>query len=163
STKNTGVEIQLNTTPVSTNNFTWTANFNISFNKNKITSLGTYQDSYLQSSGWGVGNTAADFIVKVGQPVGTIRGFITDGYYQLNDFDYNPGTGTYTVKPGQPNNNAVTSLAPYPGRVKFKNLTGDSVITDADRTYLGVAQPKFFGGLNQQFIYKNFDLSVFVN
>jgi TonB-dependent starch-binding outer membrane protein SusC len=163
STENKGVEIQLNATPVSTKNFAWNATFNISYNKNKITSLGTYQDSYLQSSGWGVGNTPADFIVKVGQPVGTIRGFITDGYYQLSDFNYNASTGTYTLKAGQPNNNAVTSLPPYPGRLKFKNLTGDSVITDADRTFLGVAQPKFFGGLNNQFSYKNFDLSVFVN
>ncbi|HPG12109.1 MAG TPA: TonB-dependent receptor, partial [Chitinophagaceae bacterium] len=163
STENRGVEMQINATPISKKDFTWTANFNISFNKNEITALSTYQDSYLQASGWGVGNTPADFIVKVGEPVGSIRGFITDGYYTLSDFDYDPNTGTYTLKADQPNNIGVTSLAPYPGRLKFKDLDGNGLIDDADRTIIGVAQPKFFGGLNQQFSYKNFDLSVFFN
>ena len=163
STENRGVELQLNATPISKKDFTWNANFNISFNKNEITALSTYQNAYLQASGWGVGSTAADFIVKVGEPVGSIRGFITDGYYTLSDFDYNPGSGTYTLKAGQPTNLGVTSLAPYPGRLKYKDLNGDGIIDDADRTIIGVAQPKYFGGLNQQLTYKNFDLSVFLN
>src|SRR5690606_32622828 len=36
-------------------------------------------------------------------------------------------------------------------------------VDDADRTIIGNANPKFSGGLNQQFTYKNFDMSVFVN
>ncbi|MES1217840.1 MAG: TonB-dependent receptor, partial [Bacteroidota bacterium] len=161
STENRGIELQLNATPISKKDFTWNANFNISFNKNKVTALSTYQNFYYQASGWGVGSTAADFIVKVGEPVGSIRGFITDGYYSLSDFDYN--AGTYTLKAGQPNNLGVTSLAPYPGRLKYKDLDGNGIIDDADRTIIGVAQPDLFGGLNQQFTYKNFDLSVFLN
>lgn len=161
STENKGVEFQLVATPVAKKDFSWNINFNISFNKNKITALSTYQNSYLQASGWGVGSTPADYIVAVGQPVGTIRGFITDGYYKLEDFDY--ANGTYTLKAGQPNNLGVTSLAPYPGRLKFKDLDGNGIIDDADRTIIGVAQPDYFGGINQQFTYKNFDLSVFMN
>jgi TonB-linked SusC/RagA family outer membrane protein len=163
STENRGIEFQINATPIAKKDFTWTANFNLSFNKNEITALSTYQDFYLQASGWGVGSTPADFIVKVGEPVGSIRGFITDGYYKLEDFDYNTSNGTYTLKSGQPNNLGVTSLAPYPGRLKFKDLDGNGTIDDADRTIIGVAQPDLFGGLNQQFTYKDFDLSIFLN
>jgi hypothetical protein len=163
STENKGVELQINTTPIAKKDFTWNSNFNISFNKNEITALSTYQNFYLQASGWGVGSTPADFIVKVGEPVGSIRGFITDGFYTLNDFDYNSANGTYTLKAGQPTNLGVTSLAPYPGRLKFKDLDGNGLIDDADRTIIGVAQPDFFGGLNQQLSYKDFDLSVFLN
>jgi hypothetical protein len=163
STENRGIEIQINATPIAKKDFTWTANFNISFNKNEVTALSTYQNSYLQASGWGIASTAADFIVKVGEPVGSIRGFTTDGYYKIEDFDYNSSTGTYTLKAGQPSNLSVTSLAPYPGRLKFKDMDGNGTIDDADRTIIGVAQPDFFGGLNQQFTYKNFDLSIFVN
>ena len=163
STENRGIEIQIAATPIAKKDFTWTTNFNISFNKNEITALSTYQDFYLQASGWGVGSTPADFIVKVGEPVGSIRGFTTDGYYKIEDFDYNSSNGTYTLKAGQPNNLSVTSLAPYPGRLKFKDMDGNGTIDDADRTIIGVAQPDFFGGLNQQFTYKNFDLSIFVN
>jgi TonB-linked SusC/RagA family outer membrane protein len=163
STENKGVELQINATPIAKKDFTWNSNFNISFNKNEITALSTYQNFYLQASGWGVGSTPADFIVKVGEPVGSIRGFITDGFYTLNDFDYNSANGTYTLKAGQPTNLGVTSLAPYPGRLKFKDLDGNGLIDDADRTIIGVAQPDFFGGLNQQLSYKDFDLSVFLN
>ncbi len=32
-----------------------------------------------------------------------------------------------------------------------------------DRTIIGNPSPKFTGGLNQQFTYKNWDMSIFVN
>jgi TonB-linked SusC/RagA family outer membrane protein len=165
-TSNKGVELQISATPVSNKNFTWGSTFNISFNKNNIETLGPTQNSFLYSSGWGGGNTPSDFIVKVGQPVGTIWGLVTDGYYKLEDFDYN--NGTYTLKTGVPGNTGITAVAPQPGFLKFKDISGpagkaDGVIDDFDRTIIGNTQPKFFGGWNNQFTYKNFDLSVFVN
>lgn len=174
-TLNKGFEVQLSATPYHRGNFRWDANFNISFNQNKIVSLAPGQKSFLQSSLWAGSNQPADFNVIVGQPVGTIWGLVTDGFYTLDDFDYNPETGTYTLKAGVPTNIGITSVAPQPGTIKFKDqLTvdtdgdgipdqGDGQITDADRTIIGVTTPKFFGGLNQNFTYKNFDLSVFIN
>lgn len=168
STRNNGWEFQLNGTPIINRNFSWNASFNISFNKNRIKSLGPNQTSFLYSSGWGGSNQPSDFIVKVGEQVGTIWGLITDGWYTVDDFDYNSSTSTYTLKTTVPNNSGITAIAPQPGMLKFKDVSGpdgkpDGVITDLDRTVIGHTQPKFFGGLNQQFSYKNFDLSVFVN
>jgi TonB-dependent starch-binding outer membrane protein SusC len=54
-------------------------------------------------------------------------------------------------------------VAPRPGTIKFKDITDDGFVTDDDRTIIGNTSPKFFGGFNNQFAYKNFDLSVFVN
>jgi len=166
STRNKGLELQISGTPIVSRDFNWSATFNISFNKNVIKSLGQYQSSFLYSSGWGGSNQPSDYIVKVGQPVGTIWGLVTDGFYTVNDFDYN--AGVYTLKSGVPNNSGITSAAPQPGMLKFKDLTGpdgkpDGLITDLDRAIIGNTQPKFFGGLNQQFSYKNFDLSIFLN
>ena len=42
-------------------------------------------------------------------------------------------------------------------------MNGDSVINDKDKTIIGQATPKFFGGLSQIFSYKNFDCSIFIN
>lgn len=169
-TSNKGVEIQLSATPVDKKNFKWTTNFNISFNKNRIESLGPTLTSYLQPSGWGGGNQPADFIVKVGEPVGAVWGLITDGYYTVDDFEIDANTGefvvnsgNYVLKAGVPDNRGITSVAPRPGVLKFKDITDDNLITDADRTIIGNTSPKFFGGWNHQFTYKNFDLSVFVN
>lgn len=162
-TVNKGVEIQLGGTVMDKNGFHWDANFNISFNQNDIISLGPNQNSFLVSSGWGGSNQPADFNVVVGKPVGTIWGLVTDGFYKVDDFDYDVGTATYTLKSGVPTNIGITSLAPQPGMIKFKDVDGSGTITDADRQTIGNTSPKSFGGLNQNFRYKNFDLSVFIN
>jgi TonB-linked outer membrane protein, SusC/RagA family len=165
-TSNKGVEFQLNATPVLTRNFDWRANFNISFNRNKIESINAYQSAFLFRSGWAGSNVPHDYIVKVGEQVGTIWGFVYDGWYTIDDFDFD-GT-TYTLKTGIANNSGIIATDPQPGVLKFKDISGpdgkpDGVINDYDRTIIGRTQPKFFGGLNQQFRYKNFDLSVFIN
>lgn len=174
STENTGVEVQLNATLAQKKNFSWTANFNLSYNKNKVLSLGEFQKSYLENSGWGFSNTPADYLVRVGDPVGSMWGFVTDGFYTLDDFDYDATTKRYTLKAGLASNFSITSTLPQPGALKFKDIAGaidsatgkripDGKIDDNDKTIIGNAQPKFFGGLNQQLTYKNFDLSIFVN
>lgn len=164
-TTNKGVELQLNATPVQTKAFGYNLTFNISFNKNTVDRLAANQiNGYLQNSGWfHPVQGAFDYIVRVGDPVGSIWGLETDGFYKIEDFDYDAGTKTYTLKKGVPSNNAITSTPPQPGTLKFRDLNGDSVITEKDRTIIGRAAPKFFGGLNQQFTYKQFDLSIFLN
>ena len=162
STTDKGVEVQLTGTILQTRQVNWTANFNISFNQNKVTDLGR-QTSYLQNSGWAGANNPADYIVQVGKPVGSMYGLQTDGFYKTDDFNYNPATRVYTLKPGQPNDASITSGTPMPGWLKYKGQNGDTVITASDRTIIGQAQPKFFGGLGQNISYHGFDLSIFIN
>jgi hypothetical protein len=51
-----------------------------------------------------------------------------------------------------------------PGSVRFKDLNGDGAIDlNNDRQIIGNPTPKFTGGLFQQFGYKNWDMSLFVN
>jgi TonB-linked SusC/RagA family outer membrane protein len=161
STTNKGLEFQLNALVMQQGDFTWNSSFNISTNKNKVTSLGSVTQ-LTRNSGWQGSDGTDDYLVKVGEPVGLMYGFVTDGFYTLDDFDYNATTRTYTVKAGV----AVNSVygTPQPGMLKWKDIDGDGQITaDKDRTVIGNANPKFTGGWNNQFAYKNFDLSVFVN
>ncbi len=160
-TSNKGVEIQLGATPFQTKNFTWNSNFNIAFNKNKVESLGGIQ-SQTRNSGWQGSDGVDDYLVQVGQPVGLMYGFVTDGFYKIDDFNYNTTTAAYTIKPGIAVNGVYG--APQPGSLKWKDLNGDGVITaDGDRQVIGNANADFTGGWTNQFTYKNFDLSVFVN
>lgn len=49
-----------------------------------------------------------------------------------------------------------------PGDIYFVNVNdNDNVINDLDRTVIGNPQPDFIFGFNNQFGYKNFDLSLF--
>lgn len=160
-TSNRGVEIQLSSNLIQKKFFSWTSNFNIAFNKNKVESLGGLQFQ-TRNSGWQGSDGVDDYIVQVGQPVGLMYGFVTDGWYKIEDFDYNSATGAYTIKPGIAVNGVYG--APQPGSLKWKDLNGDGVITaDGDRTVIGNANPDFIGGWNNQFTIGNFDVSVFVN
>lgn len=161
SSSNRGVEFQVSATPVAKRGFSWTSNFNISFNKNRVESLGGV-DQITRNSGWQGSDGVDDYLVKVGQPAGLMYGFVTDGFYGINDFDYNATTGVYTIKAGIAANGVYG--VPQPGMLKWKDLNGDGMITaDGDRQVIGNANPKFTGGWNNQFTYGNFDLSVFVN
>lgn len=162
-TSNKGVELQLGAQIIRKRDITWNANFNIAFNKNKVLALGTSQTQFFPAASWGVSGQPADYIVRVGDPVGSMWGLVTDGFYQVSDFDYNTTTGVYTLKAGVPTD--VGIIGPVgPGMIKFKDLNGDGVIDLVnDRKIIGNPNPKFTGGLNQQVTYKNWDLSAFVN
>jgi TonB-linked SusC/RagA family outer membrane protein len=162
-TSNQGFEAQVNAVIVRNREFGWNANFNISTNKNKIVALGPDQDYFYPAASWGVSGQPTDYIQKVGHPVGSIYGLVNDGFYKVSDFDYDASTGIYTLKAGVVSNAGVIGVV-GPGSVKFKDLNNDGIIDmDHDRQIIGNPAPKFTGGLNQQFTYKRWDASLFVN
>jgi len=167
-TQNKGFEFQMSYNVASKGDFNYSTSFNIAFNRNKIVELQNGVSSYITQSGWV--NSLGDFKVEVGKPVGQFYGFIADGRYGIDDFTYtqNSTTGvyTYTLKPGVPNSYVLLgNRNPQPGDMKVKKLSSSSnmMIGDDDKTVLGTSQPKFTGGFNNQFAYKNFDLTVFMN
>ncbi|TYR37729.1 TonB-dependent receptor [Sphingobacterium phlebotomi] len=161
-TANKGLEFQLAATPINNKNFSWNTNFNIAFNRNTIEKISNRQDHYFANSGFGISGQPADYIVQEGQPVGAMYGFVSDGFYTTDDFNYDAATSRYTLKQGVTDVSDVIGIA-QPGWMRLKDLDGNHVIDENDKTVIGNANPKFTGGLNQQFAYKNFDMSVFVN
>ncbi|MBZ4190050.1 SusC/RagA family TonB-linked outer membrane protein [Niabella beijingensis] len=159
---NRGIELQLSGTPIQKPDFTWNAEFNIAFNRNRIERLAEGLDHYFAYSGFGISGQPADYIVKTGQPLGTMYGYVSDGFYGVNDFNYDAATGVYTLKEGVTDVSKAIGIA-QPGWMKLKDLDGNHIIDDNDKTVIGDANPKFSGGLNQRFTYKQFDLGVFVN
>jgi TonB-linked SusC/RagA family outer membrane protein len=168
-TSNRGLEFQLTGLAVRTEDFTWTITGNVAFNRNKIENLGG--QPYLPgiNSGW-TSDTGTDYWVAPGQSVGQMYGYITDydngrkGFYTVDDFNFTQaanGSWSYVLKGDVPSNSAVATAEP--GQMKFKDINNDGVVNTDDRTIIGNANPKFTGGLNQQFAYKGFDASVFVN
>lgn len=161
-TQNNGIEVQLNGTILrNPRGLNWTASFNISHNKNKIVALGPGQTETLVGPAYQI--TSNDYILRVGQPIGLMYGYVSDGFYTLSDFNYNTATGAYTLKPGVPDVSATIGTL-QPGTIKFKDLNGDGKVDpNNDRTVIGNPNPKFSGGLNQTFNYKRWDMSLFVN
>ncbi len=175
-TRNNGVELQLSGTVIRNKSFTWTSSFNIAFNKNKIISLGS-NSRFTANSGW-FSTTANpdDYLVQVGQEVGAMYGLVTDGFYKTSDFTVSNYVNAannaryptllyqYTLDPKLPTPVGIIGSIASPGLVKYKDINGDGKLSlDSDRTVIGHALPKFTGGFNQQFAYKGFDASVFIN
>ncbi|GGG32803.1 SusC/RagA family TonB-linked outer membrane protein [Hymenobacter glacieicola] len=166
-TSNKGIELQLTGAIFNKPNFTWTATANASLNRGRIESLGgDLREITPINSGWAGSNfaSAADFKAQVGRPVGEMYGYVTDGFYTADDFvSFNTATNLWVPKQGLlPSGTAVGQVA-QPGVIKLKDLNNDGVINDLDQTVIGNANPKVTGGLNQQFTYKNFDASIFLN
>jgi hypothetical protein len=81
----------------------------------------------------------------------------------MNDFNYNDATKEYTLRPGVATNSSIIGPV-QPGSIKFADLNGDGKVDiNNDRKIIGNPTPKFTGGLNQQFSYQNWDLSMFLN
>ncbi|MFT4094304.1 MAG: TonB-dependent receptor [Niabella sp.] len=159
---NRGIDIQLSALLIQKESFKWNMEFNISTYKNRIEKLESGKDHYFAYSGFGISGQPADYIVKVGQPLGTMYGYVSDGFYKVDDFNYDAGSTVYTLKEGVTDVSQTLGIA-QPGGMKLKDLDGNHIIDENDKTIIGNANPKFSGGLNQRFSFKNFDMSLFLN
>ena len=154
--RNKGIELSFNSTNIQTRDFTWQIIFNISLIKNTLESLASGVESMYTRTGFDSNFTEYDYIATVGQSLGLIYGYEFDGIYQSSDFYITPD-GKQVL------NSVITNNARYgtvkPGVVKYKDQDGDGVITTADRTIIGNAMPKWYGGFTNTFNYKGIDLS----
>ncbi len=135
--ENRGLELGINTTNLE-GALTWNTSINFSLNRNKVVSIGGGSDSYL----------SGNYIVKVGEPLGTFYGTVTDGILQIGE---EATKGVYT-------GNAI----PKPGDRLYKDFSDDGKFTTTlDRMIIGNAQPDFIFGVTNNFAWKGFDLSFF--
>ena len=155
-TKNVGVDLTISSVNIQKKNFTWTTNFNISHNQNKIEALSGEQ-SFLEEASFGYSQKTHK--IEVSKPIGQFYGYRTVGLYQVEEFDYNPFTRTYLLKEGIPYMNSRASI--QPGSWKFANTNNDDIIDESDKTVIGNALPDFYGGFNNTFKYKQWDMSLF--
>lgn len=165
-TSNRGVELNLNAYIVEKKDWTLSANFNIGFNKGKIDKLAGDEEAFYTTAGVSVNDDV--FWYRVGQRMGTIYGYVNDGFYTVNDFNYDAVANTYTLKEGVVDCSLLAgNLAP--GSPKFKKLSDDPndpnryVLTADDRKIIGETTPKFSGGFGINATWKGFDLSAFFN
>ncbi|UOQ68928.1 SusC/RagA family TonB-linked outer membrane protein [Hymenobacter volaticus] len=164
STSNRGFELQLSGTVLQTKEFTWTASANTSLNRGRIENLGPIQGIAGINSSWASTAIASDFLARVGDPIGLMYGYITEGFYTADDFQgYNATNRTWILKGDIPSDATVQGQPVAPGIIKLRDVNGDGVVNDLDRTVIGNANPKLTGGFNQQFSFKGFDASVFLN
>ena len=161
STRNRGAEVTLNMPLISKKDVSLNIGGNIAYNQNRVTDLGGLNSITAQSY-WASTEIGDDYIVEVGQPLGNMYGFVSDGMYSVDDFTW---TGSkWALNDGVVDNSAIIG-ANYmiPGAMKLKDLTGDGKVTVADRKVIGNASPDFTGGFNLSGFLYGFDFSANFN
>ena len=161
STRNRGAEITLNMPIISKKDVSLNIGGNIAYNQNRVTDLGGLTSITAQSY-WASTEIGDDYIVEVGQPLGNMYGFVSDGMYSVDDFSWSGSK--WILNDGVVDNSAVIG-ANYmiPGAMKLKDLTGDGKVTVADRKVIGNASPDFTGGFNFSGYLYGFDFSANFN
>lgn len=140
--ENKGIELGINTRNIE-GNFSWNTALNFAANKNTVLDIGGVSQ-ILSGQTANIGQNVSSGIIRVGEPLGVFYGYVTDGLFQQGD------DIEHSAQP-----------TARPGDRKYKDLNGDNVIDDNDREIIGRAQPKWFGGVTNNFSYKGFELSVF--
>lgn len=157
-TENKGLELTLDLEVVDRKNFKFDISFNIAFSDTKIKSLGGV-DKMEMSSGWVGSEITGDYILEVGESVGRMYGYETDGWYTVDDFEYEDGT--YTLKEGIVSDATLLAGNIRPGSLRLKDQNGDGTIDESDKVVIGNALPKHTGGLQLKFQLWNFDLAAY--
>ncbi|MFD2888861.1 SusC/RagA family TonB-linked outer membrane protein [Chitinophaga cymbidii] len=156
---NEGFEFTLNTVNVKGKDFTWSSNFNIAFNRNRVIQLNEGEPSYASRITWGNFNNAYPYIAIPGHPIALFYGFLFDGIYQYGDFNQ-LANGSYVLKDDVPNNGSPRANM-QPGHIKYKDINQDGQVDNNDLTIIGDPNPVHIGGFSNNFSYRNFDLNVF--
>lgn len=133
-----GVELELKTENL-VGRLKWTTKFSMGHSTNEVKSLGNNSAIY-------TGYDNKTQIIEVGHPVGEYYLYIADGVY-MNEEDLQryPTESTSVV-----------------GSVRYRDINGDGVINENDRTYCGKPQPSWTFGLTNTFKWKNWDASFLI-
>ncbi|MBQ8702196.1 MAG: TonB-dependent receptor [Prevotella sp.] len=133
-----GLELELKTENL-VGKLKWTTKIAAGYSTNKVKSLGSNQAIY-------TGYDNMTQIIEVGRPVGEYYLYIADGVY-MNEEDLlkYPTQSTSTV-----------------GSVRYRDINGDGIIDENDRTYCGKPQPSWTFGITNTFKWKEWDASFLI-
>lgn len=161
-TENKGLEFELNLVALNAKKYGLNFGFNIGFNKNKILSLGVMND-FGQNTSWASTEIGNDYWIALGGSVGEMYGYINDGRYEVSDFSgYDAEADEWILNEGVVDNSNVIGTV-RPGSLKLRDLTGDGLVTVADGSVIGNANPVHTGGFTVEGYFYGFDLSALFN
>ncbi len=141
--KNDGLEFEVNASIIEKSNFSYRASLNFSTQNNEVTEL--LSDMKYEH-----------YIIKKGESMRALYGYQYEGVNRANGYPlYRKADGA--IVQGNPFDSKYYNYdSANPGVVgSLNNLTVD------DKRILGNTIPKWFGGFDNNFTYKNFDLNVF--
>ena len=145
--QNRGWEFELRTKNISRQNFSWSTTLIATANQNELLSFGDsnnalIEDTYGRNSQW---------INRVGEPISSFWGYVVDTE-AYNEVDFRT---TYVDNPwNRINGQAEDTIV--------KDLNGDGIITEEDKTILGDPYPDLIYSITNEFKFGSFDFSFMI-
>ncbi|MGB0929941.1 MAG: SusC/RagA family TonB-linked outer membrane protein [Chitinophagales bacterium] len=136
--ENRGWEVELRTNNVRNGDFVWTSGIVASKNENELIEFGD-SNGQIQNVD---SKRAAEWINQVGQPISSFYGWVVDRDIPLEFLK-----------------NAYHPVGGEAQDVYVKDLNGDGLIDDDDKTILGNPYPELIWSVTNNFSFKGFDLS----
>lgn len=177
---NRGIELTISGDILRGKDYVLTGHLAFGTNKMKVDKLnGNIKERALEGDDWDSGLN--DYMLREGEDVGLIYGFVYDGLYSFDEFYFDPLNNYQAIPWGSlaADNGTSKNMAPredgyvtvintvyddsnsgkatLPGKIKFKDLNGDGRITNEDRTVIGKTTPAIQGGFGLSGQWKNFD------
>jgi len=137
--ENKGIELELRSRNVSKENFSWSSTFIASHNKNTLLDFAD-ADGQIQSID---AKRAAEWINQVGQPISSFYGWVVDKEIPTE----------YLNNPWHP-------IGAKAQDVYVRDLNGDGLIDDDDKTILGSPYPDLVWSFGNEFKIGDVDLSL---
>ncbi len=146
STRNTGVEFTINSRNIVSRDFNWNSTLTFSANSEEITDLVDGTDIQ-------VGTNKENSTLMIGHPIHSYKTFRYLGIWTTAEA---AEAATYFKD--------ADKTQPFlPGDIKVADLDGDKVIDqNKDVEYIGSTSPKWFAGFNNDFRWKEWDLSIYL-
>ena len=147
--QNRGIDLSVTALIIAEKNLRWNTSAVIGRYKNEVISLGLsspFDNGFVRITG-------GSKRITQGAPADYFYGFQTEGIFQDYKEIANHAVQTAGTDP---------TISTAPGDIKFKDLNGDGVINDKDRTNIGNSNPSFTYGVTNNVAYKNFELSIFM-
>lgn len=140
---NRGFEFNFNGAIVDKKDFSWNANFNISFINNQVEDLGAREYITL-NGGAGAGQLQSnEMILQPGYSISTYYGLKSLGIWQENEIEQ---AALYNRSPGD---------------YKYEDINGDFTLDGKDFQIIGSGLPKKMIGFNNTLTYKGLTLNAF--
>ena len=134
--QNRGLEFSLNTINITNAEFTWSSDFNISFNKNEVLDMGAV--------GRILAGPRSYSLTMEGQPMAMFYGYkslgIINTYEELEKYPH--------------------FSSQLPGTPHYEDTDKNGILDQRDKQIIGNPWPKFRGGFSNNFTYKNWDLGI---
>jgi TonB-linked SusC/RagA family outer membrane protein len=146
---NKGFELEVNYRD-QINEFKYNVGFNLTTLKNNVESLAN-EGQTIYGQGLKFGTEHFPTQARVGSPISAFYLYRTDGIFQSTD-EVNAHSKNGVLL--QPN--------AQPGDIRFKDLNGDGVIDENDKSYAGTGLPKMEANLSLGASYKGFDFSALI-